>query len=275
MVSGSCGGGTDSSIIAPALAVEPGDPLPIDAILIAELGYPRLEINGAVLDAQARFLTQCMSAAGFQIGEGESLTSRDQADRMSSLLGSIEMNYAESALRQLSDPKASIAHSPERDAAYSACLNKSKAEVPSPLAQFQPWLEGEMDDLNQRAATYPQLLKVREESERCISGLGYDASSASDLSIIFLNKTQLIVSQQLGGDTTLSEARAQLAVIAEEEANVESAVRQCATAEAIVLYGIQWELEREFVESNGPAISEFVARIKPQLDDVREYLPTT
>lgn len=248
---------------------------PIDALLIAELGVGRLQINGLVQDARYPVVVRCMSNRGLAVKPGELWTSERQSEQVAAMFSTFRTTHAEDALKTLatSTPLAgSDLASPDdstRLANLDECEHSAEAEVPSPIIEFQAWLDGELASLNSAMATDQRLVDARQAGKKCIEELGYNANNAGDLGIMFLNEVQLVLGDLRARTIDDGQAKDRLTSIAKRESDIGANVDECAATEYQIAYDLRAEMEEGFVQRNGPALSEWIDMIKPLLTQFR------
>ncbi len=249
---------------------------PIERFLEAEIGLDRAAVSAIWIDEWADAVRECMASAGYQLTAGEVMTSKDQLELESRFLTDFAPRAARRAIADLTAPETDPTpeaeevieppDDPRRRQQRDDCQNAARRSHPSPLEDFNAWLNPQVAALTSRIESDGRMQAARAAGTECIRQLGFSASATHEVVGSFQGQVAEILEAHERGMKSHDATLVELRVIAAEETRIEDDLNQCAFREYQVLYDLIAEVEAEFVEAQSEALRERALELKLEID---------
>ena len=256
-----------------------GIALPLSDYVRAQTGYSQVEISAALLDKKGEVVATCLQTKGYTPRPGDLPSRNVQAGRYEPF-----GNVTAGALKTLDAMTAgaaagtSVASSvPTSDAQRAVAVSECFAEArktPNPLDPFLSWVANYQAEMGARVEADPRVARAAADSKACIQQVGYGVDNEADVSNLLSNKVSAVLAKVQAKSITSEAARGQLELISKEEEGIKPAVLTCLYRRERVRVSVRSELERQFIDDNGPALAEHIALANQNLSAIASYLHT-
>lgn len=251
------GGSTAASI--------PDRATPIALLLGEGLGASTTEINAVVEMQRYELRKACLAHRGFSIREEAPLPDWSLLDGRA---------YARNAAKRVELGLVSAPQHPQGSggadqlayvSADDECSQQADAQVPNPLEAMNQWLNRQLEDVYRKVTADSRVVAAEREVGTCLSAVGSDLDALRRAELALIQSTEAVLNAFSSGELRREQAIAELLDLAVEgdlELREEYA---CLDIRAAMVFVVQSEMEREFLEQYGDALEEYIASAR---DDV-------